>query len=62
MPVNNNAVKQEKQSTLKQVASSSSFRRKAAGTRYGTFEDWREGSGRSGNDLGRHGSAIRDGR
>lgn len=62
MPVNNNAVKQDmqKQSTMKRVASS--FGRKAAGTRYGTLEDWREGSGRSGNGGQRHGQAIRDGR
>jgi len=57
MPVTKNAVKQEKQSTFKRVASP-----KAAGTRYGTFEDWREASSRSEKISGRHGHAIRDGR
>ncbi len=59
MPVSKNAVKQEKQATSKRVASPSN---KAAGTRYGTFADWREGSSRSKNNSGRHGHAIRDGR
>lgn len=62
MPVNKNEVKQEKQSTLKRVSSPSFLRHKAAGTRYGTFEDWREGSNRSENSPGRHGHAMRDGR
>lgn len=62
MPVNKNAVKPEKQATLKRVAGPSSSRQKVAGTRYGTFEDWREGSSRSENNPGRHGQAIRDGR
>lgn len=59
MPASKNAVNQEKQATLKNVASPS---RKAAGTRYGTFADWREGSSRSENSSGRRGNAIRDGR
>lgn len=59
MPVSKNAVKQENQATLKRVASPS---RKAVGTRYGTFADWREGSSRSKNSSGRHGYAVRDGR
>ena len=63
MPVNNNAVNQDmqKQSTLKRVPTPRSFR-KAAGTRLGTLEDWREGFARSGNGSQRHGQAIRDGR
>jgi hypothetical protein len=52
-----NAVKQEKQATLERVPSPT---HKAAGTRYGTFTDWREG--RSENSSGRHGHAVRDGR
>jgi len=52
MPVKKNATNREtKRSTF----------RKAPGTRLGTLQDWREGSGKSGVS-GRHGAAIRDGR
>lgn len=59
MPTNNNA---KKQSTFDQASSQSSNRPKAAGTRYGTFLDWRESSGRGANGAGRYGQGIRDGR
>lgn len=36
--------------------------RKAPGTRMGTWQDWREGSGRSEKLSDRYGHAIRDGR
>jgi len=63
MRVNNNAEKQEmqNQATSKLVSSASSYGRKAEGTRYGTFIDWREGSGRCANGS-RYGQGIRDGR
>ena len=53
MPVKKNA-------TTKRETKVSTFR-KAPGTRLGTLEDWREGSGKSG-EASRHGHAIRDGR
>lgn len=37
-------------------------RPKAAGTRLGTIEDWREGSGKAGRNPGRMGQSLRDGR
>ena len=36
--------------------------RKAAGTRMGTWEDWRGGASKSGKNPGRHGQSVRDGR
>lgn len=65
MPVNKNVREMQKNSTAKRDPMTSSFRqsaRKAPGTRLGTWEDWREGSGRSGKIPGRHGHVIRDGR
>jgi len=50
----------KKNTTVKRETKVSSFR-KAPGTRLGTLQDWREGSGKSGVS-GRHGHAIRDGR
>jgi hypothetical protein len=63
MRVNKNAEKQEmqKQATSKLVPSVSSLGRKAEGTRYGTFIDWRESSHRCANGP-RYGHGIRDGR
>ena len=51
MSVKKNATKRETKTTF----------RKAPGTRLGTLQDWREGSGKSGVS-GRHGHSIRDGR
>jgi hypothetical protein len=50
----------KKNATTKQETKTSTFR-KAPGTRLGTLQDWRGGSGKSG-DSGRHGQTIRDGR
>ena len=64
MPVNNNVQLQEN-STAERQSMTNSFRqsgRKTPGTRLGTWEDWREGSRRSGKSPGRHGHVIRDGR
>ncbi|HKY44088.1 MAG TPA: hypothetical protein VJM50_13465 [Pyrinomonadaceae bacterium] len=35
---------------------------KAQGTRFGTLTDWREGSSRTGESVGRYGRVLRDGR
>lgn len=35
---------------------------KKLGTRGGTLEDWRQGSGKSGKQSGRRGNTLRDGR
>lgn len=59
MPVSKNAVKHQPQSTSKRVPSGSD---KARGTRYGTFEDWRDASNRCENSSRGHAGAIRDGR
>ncbi len=64
MPVSQNGSQQEGRKPKRELMTSS-FRqsaRKAPGTRLGTWEDWREGSSRSGKISGRHGRAIRDGR
>ena len=55
---------QKKVRKVKQEQTTGSVRspRKAPGTRMGTWEDWREGSGKAGKVSVRHGSAIRDGR
>ena len=45
-----------------QMTSSPRARRKAPGTRMGTWEDWRGGDGKAGKTVVRHGQAIRDGR
>lgn len=50
----------KKNTTVKRETKVSSFR-KAPGTRLGTLQDWREGSGKS-EVPGRHGHSIRDGR
>jgi hypothetical protein len=50
----------KKNTTVKRETKATSFR-KAPGTRLGTLQDWREGSGKSGVS-GRHGHAIRAGR
>jgi hypothetical protein len=34
---------------------------KAQGTRFGTLADWREGSFRTGETVGRYGRSVRDG-
>lgn len=60
MPVN-----KQKDSAATRGPRTSSLRqsgRKAPGIRYGTWEDWREGSTRCGKISGRHGHVIRDGR
>ncbi len=64
MKTNKNGAKQEV-GKAKKGLTTDSFRqsaRKAPGTRMGTWEDWREGSTKSGKLAGRHGHAIRDGR
>lgn len=35
---------------------------KTPGTRAGTLQDWRQGSGKSGKRSGRRGNTLRDGR
>lgn len=59
MPVSKNAVKHQEHSTSKRVPTGSD---KVRGTRYGTFEDWREASNRCVNSSRRYAGAIRDGR
>jgi hypothetical protein len=55
---------QKKVRKVKQEQTISSLRspRKAPGTRMGTWEDWRGGSGKAEKISVRHGNAIRDGR
>ena len=55
MPVNKNVQQQEMERSRKSS-------RKAPGTRFGTVEDWREGSNKTGKISGRHGHTLRDGR
>lgn len=50
-----------KKNTVKRETKVNSFR-KAPGTRLGTLQDWRGGSGKSGELSGRHGHTLRDGR
>lgn len=65
MPIRTNVKQQKRESApkAKRELTTSSFRkpgRKAPGTRYGTIEDWREGSNKA--VSGRHGQTVRDGR
>ena len=58
MPVN----KMFKSSLPKVASTSRQSRAKAPGTRVGTLQDWREGSGKSGKTLTERRNALRDGR
>ena len=64
MPIRTNVKQQKRESTPKAkpelTATSRKPGRKAPGTRYGTIEDWREGSNKA--VAGRHGQTVRDGR
>jgi hypothetical protein len=64
MKNNKNEEKQQVGKAKREITTNSFTQsaRKAPGTRNGTWEDWREGSRKSGKIAGRHGHAIRDGR
>jgi hypothetical protein len=65
MPVSKNVNEMQKNATAEREPATNSFRqraRKAPGTRYGTWQDWRGVSERTGKVSNRHGNVIRDGR
>lgn len=64
MPSNNFNQQVRRTSAAKGQCTVTSFRvgRKAAGTRWGTLQDWRESSNGTAKNSRRHGHAIRDGR
>jgi len=63
MPSDNRNQQVQQNSTGKRQSKVASARtgQKAAGTRWGTLQDWRAASKSGENRSGRHGYAIRDG-